>query len=51
MAAAEDALTAALGNEVRVRRRGEDGCRVELDFESPREVIQLAERVLARRAA
>ena len=51
MAAAEDALTAALGSEVRVRRRGEDGCRVELDFESPREVIQLAERVLARRAA
>jgi len=34
-----------------VRRRGEDGCRVELDFESPREAIQLAERVLARRAA
>ena len=51
MAAAEDALTAALGREVRVRRRGEDGCRVELDFESPREAIQLAERVLARRAA
>jgi ParB family chromosome partitioning protein len=51
MAAAEDALTVALGREVRVRRRGEDGCRVELDFESPREVIQLAERVLARRAA
>jgi len=51
MAAAEDALTVALGSEVRVRRRGEDGCRVELDFESPREVIQLAERVLARRAA
>ena len=51
MAAAEDALTAALGSEVRVRRRGEDGCRVELDFESPREAIQLAERVLARRAA
>ncbi len=51
MAAAEDALTVALGSEVRVRRRGEDGCRVELDFASPREVIQLAERVLARRAA
>jgi ParB family chromosome partitioning protein len=51
MAAAEDALTVALGSEVRVRRRGEDGCRVELDFESPREAIQLAERVLARRAA
>ena len=50
MAAAEDALTAALGREVCVRRRGEDGCRVELDFESPREAIQLAERVLARRA-
>ena len=51
MAAAEDALTTALGREVRVRRRGEDGCRVELDFGSPREAIELSERLLARRAA
>ena len=49
LGAAEDALTAALGREVRVRRHGEEGCRVELDVGSPREAIELAERLLARR--
>ncbi len=50
LAAAEDALTAALGREVRVRARG-DGCRVELDLEHPREGVELAERILRRAAA
>ena len=45
LAAAEDALTAALGHEVKVRARG-GGCRVELDFDSPAEAIELAERLL-----
>jgi ParB family chromosome partitioning protein len=45
IAAAEDALTAALGLEVRVRARG-DGCRAELDFEAPGDAIALAERLL-----
>ena len=48
--AAEDALTAALGREVRVRARGE-GCRVELDLDHPRDGIELAERILRRAAA
>jgi ParB family transcriptional regulator, chromosome partitioning protein len=47
MAAAEDALSAALGREVRVRAKGE-GCRVELDFDTPDEVVQLAEQLLGR---
>src|ERR671925_727676 len=47
LAAAEDALSAALGREVKVRARGE-GCRVELDFDTPAEAIQLAERILAK---
>jgi ParB family chromosome partitioning protein len=53
LAAAEDALTAALGLAVQVRARGE-GCRAELEFDTPAEAIRLAERVLAghaRRAA
>jgi ParB family chromosome partitioning protein len=45
LAVAEDALTAALGREVTVRARGER-CRVELDFETPAEAIELAERIL-----
>lgn len=45
LAAAEDALTAALGYEVRVRARG-DGARAELRFDSPGEAIELAERLL-----
>ena len=47
LAAAEDTLSAALGQPVRVRARGE-GCRVELDFDSPAEAVALAERILAR---
>lgn len=47
LAAAEDALTAALGQEVRVRAKG-DGARAELTFESPSEAIELAERILRR---
>ena len=48
LAAAEDALTAALGQEVRVRARG-DGARAEISFDSPTEAIELAERLLRRR--
>lgn len=47
LAAAEDALQAALGVEVRVRARGA-GCRVEIDLDGPGEGIELAERVLRR---
>jgi ParB family chromosome partitioning protein len=47
LAAAEDALSAALGREVTARPRGER-CRVELDFETPAEAIELAERILGR---
>jgi ParB family transcriptional regulator, chromosome partitioning protein len=46
LAAAEDALSAALGQAVRVRARGA-GCRVELDLDTPAEAVQLAERILA----
>ena len=45
LAAAEDALSVALGREVKVRARG-DGCRVELDFDTPGDAIELAERIL-----
>ncbi len=45
LAAAEDALTAAIGHEVKVRARG-DGARAELVFESPAQAIELAERLL-----
>jgi ParB family chromosome partitioning protein len=47
MAAVEDTLSAALGRPVSVRPEGE-GCRVELDFETPAEAIQLAEELLRR---
>ncbi len=47
LAAAEDALQAALGVEVRVKARG-TGCRVEIDLESPADGIELAERLLRR---
>jgi ParB family chromosome partitioning protein len=53
LAAAEDALTAALGYEAKARARGE-GCIVEIAFDSPAEAVRLAERLLAaggRRAA
>jgi ParB family chromosome partitioning protein len=48
--AAEDALTAALGREARIRPRGE-GCRVEFDLDHPRDGVELAERILRRAAA
>src|SRR5687767_46776 len=48
LAAAEDALTAALGCDVRVRARGERW-RAELDLDSPADAVALAERILARR--
>jgi ParB family transcriptional regulator, chromosome partitioning protein len=47
LAAAEDALSAALGREVTVRARGER-CRVEFEFDSAAEAIQLAERIIGR---
>ncbi len=47
LAAAEDALSAALGREVKVRpRRGT--YRVEFELEQPREGVDLAERILRR---
>ena len=46
LAAAEDALTAALGHEAKARPRG-GGCRIQLDFDSPAEAVELAERLLA----
>jgi ParB family transcriptional regulator, chromosome partitioning protein len=53
LAAAEDALAAALGREVKARARGER-CVIELEFEQPAEAIELARQLLAsaaRRAA
>ena len=47
LAAAEDALQAALGVEVKVRAHG-SGCRAEIDFEGPGDAIALAERQLRR---
>jgi ParB family transcriptional regulator, chromosome partitioning protein len=47
LAAAEDALQAALGVEVRVKARSA-GCRVEIDLDSPAEGIDLAERIMRR---
>jgi ParB family chromosome partitioning protein len=50
LAVAEDALTAALGREVKVRpRRG--SYRVELDLTEPQEGVALAERILRRATA
>lgn len=48
--AAEDALTAALGREVKVRPRA-GRLRIELDVDHPREAIELAEQILRRHAA
>ena len=45
LGAAEDALTAAIGYEVKVRARG-DGAKAELVFDSPADAIDLAERLL-----
>jgi ParB family transcriptional regulator, chromosome partitioning protein len=47
LAAAEDTLSAAFGRPVKVRPRAE-GCRVELDFDTPAEAVVLAERILSR---
>jgi ParB family transcriptional regulator, chromosome partitioning protein len=47
LGAAEDALTAALGRDVRARPRG-DGCRIQIDFDSPAEAVALAERLLSK---
>jgi ParB family chromosome partitioning protein len=47
LAAAEDTLAAAFGRPVKVRARG-DGCRVELEFDTPGEAVELAERLLSR---
>jgi ParB family transcriptional regulator, chromosome partitioning protein len=47
LAAVEDAMSAALGQPVKVRSaRGR--CKVELDFDSPAEAVALAERILTR---
>jgi ParB family transcriptional regulator, chromosome partitioning protein len=53
LAAAEDALTTALGRDVRARARG-DRCVVEVEFGEPAEAVELARTLLAagaRRAA
>jgi ParB family transcriptional regulator, chromosome partitioning protein len=53
LAAAEDALSAALGRDVKARARGER-CVIELEFERPDEAVELARSLLsaaARRAA
>ena len=50
MGAAEDALTAALGRHVRVKKTG-SGFRAQFEFDEPREAIELAERVLRDLAA
>ena len=47
LAAAEDALQAALGVEVKVRPHG-SGCRAEIALQSPSDGIELAERLLRR---
>ena len=47
LAAAEDTLTTAFGQPVKVRPRGE-GCRVEVDFDTPADAVALAERILSR---
>ncbi len=47
LAAAEDALGAAFGRDVKVRRRG-DGCVVELAFATPAAAIEFAQRGLRR---
>jgi ParB family chromosome partitioning protein len=50
LAAAEDTLSVALGRPVTVRARG-DGCRAELEFETPTEAVELAERLMAKRGS
>jgi ParB family chromosome partitioning protein len=50
IAAAEDALSAALGREVRIKPRA-GGYRVELDVEHPREGVEMAQHILRRHGA
>ena len=50
LGAAEDALSAALGRDVRVRPRA-SGYRVEFELDHPREGVDLAEQLLRRSAA
>jgi ParB family chromosome partitioning protein len=50
LGAAEDALSAALGREVRIRPRA-SGYRVEFELEHPRDGVDLAERLFRRDAA
>jgi ParB family transcriptional regulator, chromosome partitioning protein len=53
LAAAEDAMAAALGRPVKARAKGER-CVIELEFEKPVEAVELARSLLsaaARRAA
>jgi ParB family transcriptional regulator, chromosome partitioning protein len=50
VAAAEDALSAALGREVTVRSKG-DSFRVEFEVDNPREGVDLAQRILRRAVA
>jgi ParB family transcriptional regulator, chromosome partitioning protein len=47
LAAAEDTLSAAFGQPVKVWPKGE-GCRVELAFDSPADAVAMAERILSR---
>ncbi|MEX1141873.1 MAG: ParB/RepB/Spo0J family partition protein [Thermoleophilaceae bacterium] len=47
LAAAEDALSSALGRPVRARPKG-DGCRIEIDFDSAGDAAELAERLVER---
>jgi ParB family chromosome partitioning protein len=47
LGAAEDALSAALGHPVTMRAKGER-CRAQLDFDTPAEAVELAERLLRR---
>jgi ParB family transcriptional regulator, chromosome partitioning protein len=49
LAAAEDALSAVLGREVRVRARG-GGFRAEFALDTPAEGVRLAERLLGEGA-
>jgi ParB family transcriptional regulator, chromosome partitioning protein len=49
LAAAEDAVAAALGRPVKARARGER-CVIELDFETPAEAVELARSLLSAAA-
>jgi ParB family chromosome partitioning protein len=49
LAAASDALTAATGHDVRVKKSGKS-FKAEIAFESPAEAVELAERLLRRKA-